>query len=111
MLTFINLVFMANATCVKRIGQYLVDVSPTICSARRSLTKGAHRSDRQSDTSFYRHLSACSNCRLKPRPTTEKLRRIRRWDQEDVLDDIERRLKKPDAVRIRRSTVEQPFGT
>ncbi|MFT5616674.1 MAG: hypothetical protein ACI8Q6_003980, partial [Granulosicoccus sp.] len=47
-----------------------------------------------------------------PRCTTEKLRRIRRWEQEDVLGDIERRLEeKPDAMRIRRSTVEHPFGT
>jgi transposase len=82
------------------------------CPAGQTLTKGAHRSDRQSDINFYRHLTACSNCHLKPRCTTEKLRRIRRWEQEDVLDDIERRLEeKPDAMRIRRSTVEHPFGT
>ena len=29
-----------------------------ICPAGQSLTKGAHRSDRQSDINFYRHLSA-----------------------------------------------------
>jgi hypothetical protein len=83
-----------------------------ICPAGQSLTKGPHRSDRQSDINVYRHLSACSNCHLKPRCTTEKLRRIRRWEQEDVLGDIERRLEeKPDAMRIRRSAVEHPFGT
>jgi hypothetical protein len=83
-----------------------------ICPAGQSLTKGAHRSDRQSDINFYRHLSACFDCHLKPRCTTEKLRRIRRWDQEDVLDNIERRLEeKPDAMQVRRSTVEHPFGT
>ena len=83
-----------------------------ICPAGQTLTKGAHRSDRQSDINLYRHLSACSNCHLKPRCTTEKLRRIRRWEQEDVLDDIERRLEeKPDAMQVRRSTVEHPFGT
>ena len=83
-----------------------------ICLAGQTLTKGAHRSDRRSDINVYRHLSACSNCPLKPRCTTEKLRRIRRWEQEDVLDDIELRLEaKPDAMRIRRSTVEHPFGT
>ena len=83
-----------------------------ICPAGESLTKGAHRSDRQSDINFYRHLTACPNCHLKSRCTTEKLRRIRRWDQEDVLDDIERRLEeKSDAMKIRRSTVEHPFGT
>lgn len=35
-----------------------------ICPAGQSLTEGAHRSDRQSDINFYRHLSACSNCHL-----------------------------------------------
>lgn len=83
-----------------------------ICPAGQRLTKGAHRSDRQGDINFYRHLSACSNCHLKSRCTSEKLRRIRRWDREDVLDDIERRLEeKPDAMRIRRTTVEHPYGT
>jgi hypothetical protein len=84
-----------------------------ICPAGESLTKGAHRSDRQSTgINFYRHLTACPNCHLKSRCTTEKLRRIRRWEHEDVLDDIERRLEeKPDAMQIRRSTVEHPFGT
>lgn len=84
-----------------------------ICPAGQQLTKGAHRSDRQStEMNIYRHLTACSNCHLKPRCTTEKLRRIRRWKHEKVLDDIERRLEaKPDAMAIRRSTVEHPFGT
>ena len=82
------------------------------CPAGQTLTKGAHRSDRRSDINLYRHLSACFSCHLKPRCTTEKLRRIRRWEQEDILDDIELRLdQKPDAMRIRRSTVEHPFGT
>jgi hypothetical protein len=84
-----------------------------ICPAGQQLTKGAHRSDRQSsEVNFYRHLTACPDCHLKSRCTTEKLRRIRRWEHEDVLDDIERRLEEnPDAMQIRRSTVEHPFGT
>lgn len=81
------------------------------CPAGQQLTKGAHRSDRQSTgVNFYRHLTACPNCHLKSRCTTEKLRRIRRWEHEDVLDDIERRLEeKPEAMQIRRSTVEHPL--
>jgi len=84
-----------------------------VCPAGQQLTKGAHRSDRQStEVNFYRNLTACPDCLLKSRCTTEKLRRIRRWEHEDVLDDIERRLEeKPDAMAIRRSTVEHPFGT
>lgn len=84
-----------------------------ICPAGQHLSKGAHRSDRQSiEISIYRNLKACSNCHLKPRCTTEKIRRIRRWQHEGILDDIERRLQeKPDAMAIRRATVEHPFGT
>ncbi len=94
---------------------FIYDVKTDVytCPAGKSLTKGAHRSDRQStEVNFYRHLTACPDCHLKARCTTEKLRRIRRWEHEDVLDDIERRLEeKPDAMKIRRSTVEHPFGT
>jgi len=84
-----------------------------ICPAGQHLSKGAHRSDRQStEINFYRNLTACTNCRLKSRCTTEKLHRIRRWEHEDVLDDIERRLEeKPEAMAMRRATVEHPFGT
>ena len=83
-----------------------------VCPAGQELTKGARRSDRQGDINFYRNLTACSQCHLKSRCTTEKLRRIRRWDHEAVLDDVERRLEEnTDAMQIRRSTVEHPFGT
>jgi len=84
-----------------------------ICPAGQHLTKGAHRSDRQStEISIYRNLTACLTCHLKSRCTTEKVRRIRRWKHEGVLDDIERRLQaKLDAMAIRRATVEHPFGT
>jgi hypothetical protein len=56
------------------------------CPAGQILSKGFHRSDRQGTVNFYRHLTACFSCELKPRCTHEKLRRIRRWDHEDVVD-------------------------
>ncbi len=83
-----------------------------VCPGGQKLTKGRHRSDRQGDVNFYRHLTACSTWALKSRGTSEKLRRIRRWDHEDVLDDVERRLDgAPEMMRTRRSTVEHPFAT
>ena len=92
---------------------YDVEADVYICPAGQHLSKGTHRSDRQSsEINIYRNLTACSNCHLKLRCTTQKLRRIRRWQHEGVLDDIERRLQeKPDAMAIRRATVEHPFGT
>jgi Transposase DDE domain len=38
--------------------------------------------------------------------------RIKRWEHEAVIDAMQERLdRRPDAMRIRRATVEYPFGT
>jgi transposase len=56
--------------------------------------------------------SRCSDCPLKPRCTTGKERRIKRWEREEVIDAMQDRLdRRPDAMRVRRATVEHPFGT
>ena len=56
--------------------------------------------------------SACKDCRLKPLCTPSKERRITRWEHEAVLEKVQARLDRtPDAMKIRRSTVEHPFGT
>lgn len=83
-----------------------------VCPAGQELTRGKYRSDRDGDIIFYRHLTACSTCELKPRCTPEKLRRIRRWEHEEVIDAMQARLDRmPDAMRVRRQTVEHVFGT
>ena len=39
-------------------------------------------------------------------------RRIKRWEHEDVLDAMQKRLDQmPNAMRLRRQTVEHPFAT
>ena len=43
----------------------------------------------------------CAGCPLKSRCSSGKERRIKRWEHEAVID----------AMRIRRATVEHPFGT
>ncbi|KAE8760123.1 transposase, partial [Paraburkholderia madseniana] len=56
--------------------------------------------------------SACPRCHLKERCSPSDYRRIRRWEHEQVLEVMQRRLdRKPDAMIIRRSTVEHVFGT
>jgi transposase len=56
--------------------------------------------------------SACPRCHLKERCSPSNYRRIRRWEHEHVLEAVQRRLdRKPDAMTIRRSTVEHVFGT
>ncbi len=58
------------------------------CPAGAKLTKANRRADHTEDFDFYRHLSACFTCPLKPRCTPTKLRRVKRWEHEDVLDRI-----------------------
>jgi len=56
--------------------------------------------------------SACTRCALKPKCTTGKNRRISRWEHEAILDTVESRLEQaPEMMKVRRSTVEHPFGT
>jgi hypothetical protein len=56
--------------------------------------------------------SACPQCSLKSKCTTGLQRRVSRWEHEAVIEAAERRLDKETGhMRIRRSTVEHPFGT
>ena len=55
---------------------------------------------------------ACGTCALKAHCTPSKQRRVARWENEAVLDRVQARLdQRPDAMILRRSTVEHPFGT
>ena len=82
------------------------------CPAGQNLTKSLRRPTRQDDMDEYRHLTACFTCRLKPQCTPDKLKRFRRWQHEAVLDQMQARLDHmPDAMGVRRQTVEHPFGT
>lgn len=56
--------------------------------------------------------SACPKCPIKVQCTPGKERRVTRWEHETVLEAMQERLDaNPDAMRIRRQTVEHPFGT
>ena len=56
--------------------------------------------------------SACPRCPIKERCTTGAYRRITRWEHEAVLETMQNRLDcTPNAMRIRRQTVEHTFGT
>ncbi|MGZ4954299.1 MAG: IS1182 family transposase, partial [Methylobacter sp.] len=65
------------------------------------------------DMTVHRYWSSfCKECALKAKCTTGDQRRISRWEHEDILDAMQARLDKaPDSMRIRRQTVEHPFGT
>lgn len=56
--------------------------------------------------------TACQTCALKAQCTQGKERRISRWEHEIVLETVQDRLdRNPDKMRVRRQTVEHPFGT
>jgi transposase len=56
--------------------------------------------------------NACQNCTIKNSCTTGKQRRITRWEHEEIIDAVQRRLDEhPEKMRQRRETVEHPFGT
>ena len=56
--------------------------------------------------------SACPRCPIKSQCTPADYRHITRWEHEAVLEVMQRRLDRtPEASRIRRQTVEHPFGT
>ncbi|UPK36870.1 transposase [Bradyrhizobium sp. 186] len=51
-------------------------------------------------------------CPLKDQCTTSNERRIRRWEREHVVEAAQTRLdQNPQAMRVRRETVEHPFAT
>ena len=55
---------------------------------------------------------ACRTCPLKDQCTTANERRIKRWEHEHVVEAAQTRLdQNPQAMRVRRETVEHPFAT
>ena len=62
---------------------------------------------------LYYHGAACRRCPIKAQCTSAKRwRQIARWEGEAVLDAMAARLAaNPQMTRVRRNTVEHPFGT
>ncbi|WP_373006527.1 IS1182 family transposase [Hyphomonas sp.] len=82
--------------------------------AGQYLTQAAVRSTRGPDPELVRcrNLDACGACPQKLRCTPYRFKQIKRWKHDGVLDAMQVRLERmPDAMKIRRRTVEHPFGT
>ena len=80
------------------------------CPAGEKLKPGSKRRARM-DVSYA--TSACKTCRLKSKCTTSKRsRRIYRWEHQDILEQMEQKLKQnPQYMDERRNIAEHPFGT
>ena len=83
-----------------------------ICPAGEALLFVSHKRE-SGGLNLRRYATrACLNCRMRKRCTTTSQRSITRWEHEHVLEEVQRRLdENPQAMRVRRETVEHPFGT
>jgi transposase len=65
------------------------------------------------DMKLHRYWSSsCKGCELKAQCTPGEQRRMTRWEHEEVLEAMQARLDNaPDSMRLRRQTVEHPYGT
>jgi transposase len=101
----------AKGRFVKQDFRYRADEDVYICPAGEHLVY--RYTNQENGLSLRRYWSSvCQGCAIKGRCTTGKERRITRWEHEDVLEAVQRRLDtNPQAMRQRRETVEHPFGT
>jgi transposase len=90
---------------------YLKKVDEYQCPAGE---RAIHRFSREESGLMVRIYwsSACPGCPMRKQCTTSNYRRIRRWQHEHLLEAMQRRLdRKPEAMLLRRRTIEHVFGT
>jgi len=91
--------------------RYVREKDVYLCPAAENLS---YRYTREQNGMAMRYYWArsCRTCALKAQCTPSTERRIARWEHEEVLEAVQRRLdENPEAMRQRRETVEHPFGT
>ena len=81
------------------------------CPAGQSLIWRSSRVE--GGLNLHRYWSShCGQCEIKAQCTPSSERRVSRWEHEDILEAMQIRLDNaPDSMRIRRQTVEHPYGT
>lgn len=90
---------------------YIAKDDEYLCPAGERLRRHQTRLEDGLNISVY-WTYICPQCPLKTQCTTGSERRVRRWEHEAVLDAMQRRLdRKPDAMKVRRRTIEHVFGT
>jgi transposase len=95
----------------KRDFIYHTDEDEYECPAGKRLIKRME-SEEDGKIIFRYWTNVCGHCPLKGQCTPGKERRIVRWEHEDVVERAQARLNQhPEMMRIRRQTVEHPFGT
>jgi hypothetical protein len=91
--------------------RYVAAEDVYICPAGKRLSY--HFTNEEHGLVLHRYwTNACQSCLIKHSCTPSKERRITRWEHEQLLEAVQRRLDEhPEKMRQRRETVEHPFGT
>jgi len=91
--------------------RYLPDKDEYRCPANERLIW--RMTSEQNGLTMHRYWSSnCRTCSLKSQCTTGKERRVTRWEHEVILEAMQERLDcDPQIMRLRRQTVEHPYGT
>jgi transposase len=91
--------------------RYLPEEDAYACPAGERLMR--HMTTQEKGRTLHLYwASNCKNCAIRSRCTSGIRRKMSRWEHEEVLEQVEARLgRNPNLMRIRRSTVEHPFGT
>jgi transposase len=105
----------SNSKAEGRFGKqdfrYVAEQDIYICPAGERLAYSFTTEDKGMVLRRYA-TKACQNCAIKNACTTAKQRLISRWEHEHVVEAVQRRLDEhPEKMRLRRETVEHPFGT
>src|SRR6266567_2289789 len=105
----------SNSVAEGRFGKpdfiYIASDDEYRCPAGQRLIR--HQTTIENEMKIHSYwCSVCPSCPLKSQCTTGKERRVRRWEHEAVIDAMQERLDRdPEKMRVRRQTVEHPFGT
>lgn len=92
--------------------RYVSENDTYICPADKVLAFTSHKRERNGLNLRRYACETCAACKLKHCCTTSSQRTIVRWEHEEVLEQVQQRLdESPHAMRVRRETVEHPFGT
>jgi transposase len=91
---------------------YMADQDAYRCPAGQRLPRHMTTIEKGQTLHRYWDLASCRACPLKPQCTPSPMRRVTRWEHEAVVEAMQARLDRwPDAMRVRRATVEHVFGT
>ena len=113
--TYVPKPLTSNARAAGRFDRrdfvYERDRNSYVCPAGEKLTY--RMTTTEAGKVMHRYWSSvCATCTLKQHCTTSPQRRIARWEHEEVLERAQGRLdQRPDAMIVRRSTVEHPFAS